>query len=736
MKKTLLGAALAAALLGIGTSTSAQSLSRWCATDEHTADLARTFHDPKLAAERKTAERLAERLQRDDVFAQAFRAQQRPAGAVRPIIPVVVHVITRCGNQSLPQSGIERGLAQLNADWNRTNSDAGQTRAAFLPYASGFNVEFRFAKLDPLGNPFNGIHRVTNLATDAINPGDLVKTAVPAWDGYFNVWIVDEIFSSTPGGIILGYAQFPGTGPWTTWGIVMRYDDWITPLANGRTASHEVGHCFNLFHSFTDGGGCGGPCASTGDMVCDTPPSASPAETCYRTRSRNTCSNDVSSGTVYTTNVDDQDENFMSYNNCQNMFTQGQKARVEATLASFQYIKNLVSQDNALRTGVADGQIVAAPGPVAYLNTCQLSSQGGELIACAGRPIRFTDASYGAPVSSVIWAFTGATTASSTLANPVVIFDMPGLQTVTLTPTGPDGPSSPLTINIRVLPTGQLVAPVAESFEAGRELTDKLWRRESSSLISPRRWQKVGLTGVNVTTQGDSAVVIANGNVPAGTTNTLFSPPFDTRNLASSDPAPTLLFDIAYARRNTTSNDELRVSFSVDCGRTWTLRRTLTGTALSTTGSQLIPAFVPTALTQWRTESIDLTGAFLNQAGLMIRFESTSAASGNNLYLDNIRLDGRPLGVANELAAVGVTLSPNPLTIETGLRFSLAQTTRVAVRVADVLGRPVLTDAPRTLAPGAHQLPVAARLRGVAAGVYVVSVELDGRVYSQKLLIQ
>ena len=745
MKKTLLYAALSVtALLGGARPALAQTepaaaasrLGNWCATDAHNAELARTYHNPQLAAESRAAEALSARLQNDDVLARQIRQQAalRRTSTASRIVPVVIHVVTACGNESLIQTQIVAGLNQANRDFTRTNADTVNTRAIFRPYASDLDIEFRLAKLDPQGNPTSGINRVTNLATDAINPRDLIKSAVPSWDGYFNIWIVDKIFSQQVGSTILGYAQFPGTGPWNTWGLVMRYDDWTAnPISNGRTASHEMGHCFNLRHVFTDGGGCAAGCSTSGDLVCDTPPSSSSYEPCTP---RNTCSNEVASGTVYTTNVPDQDENFMSYSGCQNMFTLGQRARVDAAFTSFSYMANLISPANLLRTGVADGQVIPAAPPVAYLNTCQISTQAGGQIACVGRPVTFVNASYGDGVTGVNWNFgPAATPSTSTALAPSVVFNAPGIYPVTLTATNAVGTSAPVTVRVRVLPYAQ-IAPLVEGFENRPGLlSDSVWRVESSAFSSSRRWRVVGFPP-GVTTEGDSAMMIANSNNVAGTVNTLYSPAFDTRNLATSTPTPTLEFDVAYSRRNTSSADDLRVAFSADCGRTWIVRRTLSGANLSTTGTQMLAGFVPQSTAQWRTESINLTGPFFNQGSFMVRFQSTAQANGNNLYLDNIRLSGRPLGVAEALAAAGVALAPNPLTDQTALTFELARATRVAVRVTDLLGRPVLTEASRTLVPGRHTIALADRLRGAAGGVYVVMVELDGRSYTQKLVVQ
>ena len=164
-----------------------------------------------------------------------------------------------------------------------------------------------------------------------------------------------------------------------------------------------------------------------------------------------------------------------------------------------------------------------------------------------------------------------------------------------------------------------------------------------------------------VTTDGDTAVMIANGNVTAGTVNTIYSPAYSTQNLATSTPTPALMFDMAYSRRNSSGADDLKISFSANCGQTWAIRRTISGTNLSTTGTQNIAAFVPQSAAQWRTETVNLIGPYFNQSSMMVRFETTAQSGGNNLYLDNIRLEGRPLGAAEELAAAGVALAPRHL---------------------------------------------------------------------------
>lgn len=707
----------------------AQKGTRWCGTDAHTAALQATFHDPALEAERAAAEVLATRMQNDDAL----------AGALRPtpahIVPTVIHVISPCGGTAVSKEQILRGFEMMKQDWLRLNSDTTATRAVFQPYASTLDVELRLAKLDPQGNPTDGIERITSSAQSTAGGFDPVKTAAPHWPNYFNIWLVPSIDGGGGGGIILGYGQFPGTGPWDTWGFVMRTDSWTGAFGTmDRTASHEVGHCFNLYHSFTDGGGCGTTCATSGDRVCDTPPHISATQSCNQ--SQNTCSNDVGVGSPYTTNVVDQIENYMSYDDCQNMFTRGQKIRVDAALQSITYLQNLTSPANLLATGTADGQVVGAPVPVAYVTTCELTQLGNEFVVCQGLPVTLTDASYNAAVVSRQWTFSNAAPATDTAASPTVVFNAPGRQTATLVVVGPGGVSStPVTINVRVLPTGTLAAPFQESFETPG--VDTVFQSISSSAVPTiGRWRLVTPTAVAglVASDGQAAFQLQNGTIQRNTISSLISPPFDTRALATGSPPPKIKFDIAYAKRNVASADELRVFFSADCGRSWALRYTKVGSALATTSTQ-VTNFTPTAASEWRTDSVAIIGRFLNQRSVMVKFEGISKASGNNLYLDNLRVEGRLLSLTPELASAGIGLAPNPLTDETTLRLSLTRPTRVAVRVSDLLGRTVLADAEHPLTAGTHELPLGPRLGYARAGVYVVTVTLNGHPYTQKLLI-
>ena len=134
-----------------------------------------------------------------------------------------------------------------------------------------------------------------------------------------NIWVCNL------GEGLLGYAQFPG-GPAATDGVVVLYTAFGTtgaaaaPFNLGRTATHEVGHWLNLRHIWGDRTDCSGT-----DEVSDTPRAQMPNYGAPEWP-HISCNNGPN-GDMFMNYMDYVDDVAMF------MFTQGQAARINATLA-------------------------------------------------------------------------------------------------------------------------------------------------------------------------------------------------------------------------------------------------------------------------------------------------------------------------------------------------------------------------------------------------------------------
>ena len=229
-------------------------------------------------------------------------------------IKVIVHVVYKDPSQNISDAQINSQIAVLNRDFRATNTDKSKTPAPFKGLVSDSRVQFKLDRVTrtlTAKSSFGSDNGVKKASTGGIAPIDTKK--------YLNMWVC------ALGGGLLGYAQFPG-GPVSTDGVVIHYRAFGTsgpvqaPYNKGRSATHEVGHYFNLRHIWGDTPDCSGT-----DLVADTPNAAGPnfGKPTFPTV---TCNNGPN-GDMYMNYMDYTDDDAMF------MFTTQQVARIRATLA-------------------------------------------------------------------------------------------------------------------------------------------------------------------------------------------------------------------------------------------------------------------------------------------------------------------------------------------------------------------------------------------------------------------
>lgn len=615
-------------------------------------------------------------------------------------IPVVVHVIHDGGTNSISEAQIQSQIDILNEDFRKVAGTNGDGLGVDT------KIEFCLAKKDPNGKCTNGIARINSPLTNHQTYQRSTLKQLSYWDNtrYLNMYVVKNINN---GSGTLGYSSYPG-GPPDEDGIVVRHDYFgsvgTAASSLGRTTTHEIGHWLGLYHTFN--GGCGTDTCTDGDYVCDTPPASSPNFGCPAI---NSCSNDLP-------NIPDQIQNYLDYSddNCKNMFTNGQKQRMQATLVS---LRNDIWQPwNIDSTGCDSGYVSSNCNVIADFVTLEPN-------ICVGNSITFYNKSQNNP-TSYQWYFQGGTPSTSALANPVINYPSTGTFQVKLVTTNLYGSDSLLInnyVNVTTPPIGQAL-PYYESFESSSFPSNGL------TIVNPDggiTWER---DTIAVAYQGVASVKINNLiNTNYGQSDVLLLPRFDFTSFVG---IPYLYFKWAYAKSDPSYSDELIVLVSTDCGVTWTQKFYKTGTAMTTGPTQTTP-YLPDSNTVWKTANINLT-TYSSFSNVLIKIVNVTDG-GNNLYIDNINLGSNITGI-NEIENLinNFSIYPNPTDGSFFVEYTLLENSDVTITIADVLGRNILVKDVTPLNSGTYKQQLKNTIEN---GLYTVTVATKRGRITKKIVI-
>jgi PKD repeat protein len=172
--------------------------------------------------------------------------------------------------------------------------------------------------------------------------------------------------------------------------------------------------------------------------------------------------------------------------------------------------------------------------------------------------------------------------------------------------------------------------PYAEDFDGG------FFPPPSSYIINADNattWELTSTTGAAGTTT--SAMSINNYNYNSAGQEDVFS--FVTLDMTQAAAGATALvtFDVAYRGYSATLIDDMRIDLSTDCGQTFNPVYFKAGAVLAT-GANATQSWQPTAATDWRNDTVDLTTYLGNN--VVLRFVNI-CGYGNNLYVDNINVN-------------------------------------------------------------------------------------------------
>ena len=417
---------------------------------------------------------------------------------------------------------------------------------------------------------------------------------------------------------------------------------------------------------------------------------------------------------------------------CRVMFTNGQIERMRAAL--YLARTTLLTSPGCIPPGtdyydVAIANLIAPVAP-----QCHQYIEP-EIRIGSGCTMPMTSAVFNYKVDNGSWQqYTWSGTLNNSQFTNIVlpqIAAMPGTHNMTIVASLPNGQSDmnanndTLIFNFAVLQNGDGVfPPYVETFESGG-FPPQNWTIEDES--ESVHWEKV--TSASAYGNGSASAMYGNFYLnDQGRKSGMITSAIDLSSWPLCCP-PHLTFSWAYPLPSPPGSsfaDTLNISFSIDCGDTWTKIWEKGGNDLATAPFYPYTSpFIPLT-TEWQTETIELISQIGLESLVYFKFENINDW-GNCLYLDNINFDFISGSPYNENVIYKISAFPSPLKNTEYLNITISPDDDISVSITDITGRNIIN--------GSSDKQI--KLNGVSPGIYSVNVFVKGiPLYRQKIVVE
>lgn len=704
----LLFAVFSVLLFTTNAKAQSQPSHRSCSTDDVMRQILE--NDPVARARYQNTQN-----QLDSRIRQILNNQQSRTQAI-VTIPVVVHIGLPSANQTqVTDAIVQKQIDTLNFYYGAQT--IGDSLRVYTPFRTAYGrseIRFCLAQRTPANAPTNGIVRTvhTTVYGTAVHP----STNLGSWDPtkYLNIWVVQMSggllgYSFLPGaftpsdprnGFVNDYRAF-GAGPGTGSGGY-HYNEYNL----GKTAVHEIGHFFNLFHPWSDASNApSNPSCTLSDACGDTPPTAGPTFGCPAPPVTNACSG-LPDGVMHQNHMDYADDA------CMFLFTQNQVTRMTAALSLTDRVGLTTSNGcQPIVTTNDDAQISAIITPSNGLSTActvvpltvTLRNNGTNNLTSAVINVRVNG---GAPITQ---NFTGNlapfATTNVNLANlNLAATGAYNIKVHTTLPNGnPDSSPANDTSAVNITRVASVALPVVENFE-GASFPSAGWQNRNPD--NSFGWER----GTFTSPGGTRAMRIQFYNYATDQAkDSLITPDINMTN-------PPGLKLIRFDRAHTGFQypplvpfvDTLEIMVSTNCGASYTRVWYKYGAIISNPNSlntitlNTQNQYVPSSLNDWVTETVDITSVVGASPVARVLFKSINRF-GNDLYIDNINITSqfnRDLGVSSYVAPIASECN-NPVTPQVVVtNFGVETVTSYQVQYTIDGANPQVITVNTALAPG------------------------------------
>ncbi|REJ83050.1 MAG: T9SS C-terminal target domain-containing protein [Bacteroidetes bacterium] len=329
----------------------------------------------------------------------------------------------------------------------------------------------------------------------------------------------------------------------------------------------------------------------------------------------------------------------------------------------------------------------------------------------------------GNTVSTTNWSGGPLATYESTVVTIPSVAGTTGNNTATITVSNPNGVADPgATNNANSVPFiiyPQVGGPaVADGFTAST-FPPAGWILLNGG--SSPTWTRHATAGFN--SFGSAKMDFYNS--PSGNIDALQLPSMDF----SAQTNGILTFDLAHARYSSSTNDNLKIKVSTNCGISWATVYNKTGAALATVANQTA-SYTPSNAADWRAEMVDLS-SYTGNNNVFVKFEALSGY-GNNLYIDNVNMTFTT-GVQSIMKDIAFGMYPNPASSRTSIDVVLDKRDDVTVEVHNKVGALVYSYSEKGLSAGEYSYDIVTT--DYAKGVYLVTVRTSEGASMKKLVV-
>ncbi len=677
------------------------------------------FRKQWLEARKKTMERYVALRQQSQFRVQAVYT-----------IPVVVHVVLP-DPTIVTNTQIFSQLNILNNDYAGLNADSSRIPAAFKPFFGKGTIRFCLAQQDLKGDATNGIVRITSSVVSRPGLKDPVKFTCSggsdAWDPerYMNIWVCQM-----PSGF-LGYTFTPSDPltivPLNERGFVNNYRAFGSggtsqaPFNLGRTATHEIGHFFDLVHIWGPNNCDGTQSCTDDDDVADTPTQfkctfgAPAADSVIKDQ----CQPNAP-GIMWMNYMDYVDDRAMV------MYTPGQYVRMQAAIENTAWMMQLATS-NACSPPVTynrdirfeqlidpalgicnNGSSVIYSCSNTYQPIIRIKNIGTDTVKTLSLGARFGLAT---PVVTS-WTGTLPPQASTSITLNSMLLNTGLNSNLSVFTFNPNGAADQNTANdtgkINGIYFPVINLPYAQGFE--------------SATFPPDNWELVNPDGdttwsrtIRASKTGFASMFINNFQYEGyNKQDWIYSPLIPVKGIDSAFVS----FSVAAATYSKPDaegvpTDTLEILLTDDCGTTLKSIYKKWGTSLVTTGNVSVDTGYIPLPSQWRKDSAFL-GSYTNTSTEYVRFAFRNTNNyENNVYIDDINIYTKE--VNPNLKEKGWLVTPNPFRNKFAIQFYTPPVNLEFISVYNSSGQLVWQKKYAT-SPGYIEVD----LQGRQSGVYFV----------------